>query len=142
VSEPTQTLRATGRCLCGGVRYRVLGPLRDVHVCHCSVCRRTHGGPAAYTACAREHLELVETRGLRWHEHDGARRGFCAECGGRLFWSRADRPTISIAAGSLDEPTGLTVATHVHVGSAGDWEGRLDGWTGASGPGTRSEEEA
>jgi len=126
--------RATGRCLCGAVRFRVLGPLRDVHVCHCGVCRRTHGGPAAYAACAREDLELTELRGLRWHQHDGARRGFCEVCGSRLFWSRPERPTISIAAGSLDGPTGLAVTRHIFVASAGDWEGALEGWETASPP--------
>ena len=124
MSEPSPISAATGACLCGGVRYRVVGPLRDVHVCHCGVCRRTHGGPAAYTACDRADLELVESGGLRWHEHDGARRGFCSECGGRLFWSRADRPTISIAAGTLDEPTGLEVVKHIYLDSAGDWDER------------------
>jgi len=53
-----------GGCLCGAVRYRINGPLRDVFVCHCTVCARTHGGPAPYSACERGDLELVETRGL------------------------------------------------------------------------------
>lgn len=111
-----------GGCLCDAVRYRVNGALRDVFVCHCSVCARTHGGPAAYSACARDDLQIVEARGLRWHSRDGAERGFCGECGGRLFWSRPDRPTISIAAGTLDPPTGLRTARHIFVADAGDWE--------------------
>jgi hypothetical protein len=111
-----------GGCLCGAVRYRVNGPLRDVFVCHCSVCARTHGGPACYSACERDDLELTESRTLRWHAHDGAERGFCGECGGRLFWSRPDRTTVSIAAGSLDRPTGLRTARHIFVDDAGDWE--------------------
>ncbi len=110
----------TGGCLCGAVRYRVDGPLRDVIVCHCRVCRRTHGGPAAFTACPREQLQLIGAADLRWHEHDGARRGFCGSCGGRLFWDRG-LLTISIAAGTLDEPTGLRVVRHIFTGSAGDW---------------------
>jgi hypothetical protein len=104
------------------VHYAVAGPLRNVKVCHCSVCRRTHGGAAAYTACQREQLVLTEQTTLRWHEHDGARRGFCSECGGRLFWSRQDRETISIAAGTLDDPTGLRTLGHIHVPDAADWE--------------------
>jgi hypothetical protein len=128
-----ESTHATGGCLCGAVRYRVDGPLRDVHVCHCGVCRRTHGGPAAYSACAREHLTIEDERRLRWHEHDGARRGFCSACGGRLFWSRRGRPTVSIAAGTLDDPTGLRIATHIYVQSAADWEGHVEGWPEASG---------
>ena len=109
-----------GGCLCGAVRYRVEGPLRGVIVCHCGVCRRTHAGPAHFTACPRERLEITTEDDLRWHEHDGARRGFCAVCGSRLFWDRG-RATISIAAGSVDEPTGLSTSHHIYTASAGDW---------------------
>jgi hypothetical protein len=92
-----------------------------VIVCHCGVCRRTHGAPAAYTACPRERLEILADAELRWHEHDSARRAFCAACGSRLFWDRG-RATISIAAGSVDEPTGLRTSHHIYTESAGDWE--------------------
>ena len=111
----------SGGCLCGGVRYRVTGPLRDVIFCHCTRCRRTHGHFAAYTACAREHLELEEDRTLRWYELDASRRGFCSECGASVFWEREGRPTISISAGTLDGPTGLRPSHHVFVADAGDY---------------------
>ncbi|MBA2359422.1 MAG: GFA family protein [Actinobacteria bacterium] len=113
--------RAAGGCLCGAVRYQVNGPLRDVIFCHCTRCRRTHGHFAAYTACARDDLELVEQRSLRWYESDERRRGFCNECGASLFWERAGRPTISISAGTLDEPTGLSPGEHIFVADAGDY---------------------
>ena len=35
---------ASGGCLCGGVRYRVQGPLRPILQCHCEMCRRATGG--------------------------------------------------------------------------------------------------
>ena len=110
-----------GSCLCGAVRYRVRGSLRDVVFCHCTRCRRTHGHFAAYTACARDDLDLLERRGLRWFELDGARRGFCAECGASLFWEREGRPEISIAAGTLTEPTGLRPSRHIFTADAGDY---------------------
>ena len=68
---------------------------------------------------------LLEQRGLRWIESPdsdaGARRGFCAECGSSLFWDAPGRPTVSIAAGSVDEPTGLRIAAHWYVSQAGDY---------------------
>jgi hypothetical protein len=112
---------ASGACLCGSIRYRVTGPLREVLFCHCSRCRRTHGHFAAYTACERGALELVESRSLRWHELEGSRRGFCSECGASVFWERDGRSTISIAAGTLDPPTGLRPGRHVFTEDAGDY---------------------
>lgn len=111
----------TGGCLCGGVRYEVTGPLRDVVVCHCSRCLRSHGHAAAYSACARSDLALVRDGTLRWYEADGRARGFCSECGSSLFWSAAGRPTISIAAGTLEQPTGLRTVAHIYTRDHADY---------------------
>ncbi len=116
---------ATGGCLCGAVRYRVDGPLRDVLICHCEECRRWHGHVSASTAARREDLALLEPGGLRWIDSPrsdaGARRGFCGECGSSLFWDAPGRPTVSIAAGTLDGPSGLRVSAHWYVSQAGDY---------------------
>jgi len=112
----------TGRCLCGAVSYEATGALRDVVVCHCRMCRKAHGHIGAYTASARDALRLVEARGLKWYRSSAqARRGFCSECGATLFWEGDGRDTMSIAAGTLDEPTGLATALQIHVASAGDY---------------------
>jgi hypothetical protein len=107
------------------VRYEVRGPLRDVLICHCEECRRWHGHFSASTAARREDLVLLEQQGLRWIDSPdsdaGARRGFCTECGSSLFWDAPGRPTVSIAAGTVDEPTGLRVAAHWYVSQAGDY---------------------
>lgn len=116
---------ARGSCLCGAVVYEVRGPLRDVFVCHCVECRRWHGHVSASTAAEREHLVLLESRGLRWidspHSDARARRGFCGECGSSLFWDPPARSTVSIAAGTLDDPEGLRVAAHWFVSQAGTY---------------------
>jgi hypothetical protein len=121
---------ATGRCLCGAVAYEVHGPLRDVLICHCEECRRWHGHVAACTAARREDFVLVTDRGLRWvqspNSDAGARRGFCGECGSSLFWDPPRRDPISIAAGSVDQPTGLHVAGHWFVSQAADYAGPPD----------------
>ena len=115
----------TGRCLCGAVRYEVNGPLRDVLICHCVECRRWHGHISASTAANRDDLVLTQDRGLRWFRSPasdaGARRGFCVECGSSLFWDAPGRETISIAAGTLDDATGLRPAAHWYVSQAADY---------------------
>jgi hypothetical protein len=114
-------MSASGGCLCGGVRYEVDGPLRGVVVCHCERCRRTHGHTGAYTACANEDLVLIAAGGLCWYEADGRARGFCGGCGASLFWHRDGEDTTSIAAGTLDPPTGLHTIAHIHVADRGDY---------------------
>jgi hypothetical protein len=119
--------RATGRCLCGAVRYEVRGPLRDVLVCHCVECRRWSGHLGAFSATRAEDLALEDERSaLRWvssPESDrGAKRGFCGECGSSLFWRAAGSDRINVAAGTLDRPTGLRIAGHWYTDHAGDWD--------------------
>ena len=114
--------RLKGHCLCGGVKYEVQGPLRSVVNCHCGQCRRTHGHYSAYTAAARDDLVLHDDRTLSWYESSAiARRDFCARCGASLFWDAHDQPTISIAAGTLDQPTGFVTAGQIFVNDAADY---------------------
>ena len=118
-------MTVTGRCLCGAVRFEVDGPLRDVLLCHCVECRRWHGHVCAATAVPQDALRLVSDAGLRWIDspdsHAHARRGFCGDCGSSLFWDAPDRATISIAAGSLEPPTGLKTIGQIYVEDAGDY---------------------
>ena len=112
----------TGGCLCGAVRYEVDPPLRDVILCHCEMCRKAHGHVGAYTAAPKSALRITESRGLKWYMSSPiARRGFCGECGGTLFWEANDRDTISVAAGTLDGATGLSTTLQIHVDDAGDY---------------------
>lgn len=128
MSEPVETL--SGGCLCGGVRYRLTGPRRDVIICHCENCRRTHGHFAAYTSVSQTDLEFDDQETLQWF-HDvspDAYRGFCNRCGASLFWDARDgRGKISVAAGSLDNGRELKVIGHVFVSEAGEYYEINDG---------------
>ncbi len=118
----SKTEHHTGRCLCGGVRYEVSGPLRPIVACHCAQCRRQTGHFMASTAAKRAHFTLARAGGLKWYASSAeARRGFCGECGSVLFWDGEGRDYISIAVGSLDPPTGLTIAQHIFVADKGDY---------------------
>ena len=121
-SDEKEPDRATGSCLCGGVRYRVRGALRDVLICHCQFCRRMSTHVGAYAACAPSDLELVSSRTLRWYRSSpGARRGFCNKCGSALFWEPTPATHISISAGSLNPPTGLKVKEQIFLAQKGDY---------------------
>jgi len=106
--------------MCGAVRYRVAGALRDVVGCHCSQCRRMTGHFMAATAARLADFTMLSDAQLRWYEASAeARRGFCVTCGSTLFWAGNGKDYISIAAGSLDDASGLKFACHIFVADKG-----------------------
>lgn len=118
----------TGGCQCGAVTYEIEGPLRPVVGCHCRVCAKTSGNFVTATQGYLRKLKLIRDAGLKWYRSsDLARRGFCRECGGNLFFQRDNNERISIMAGSLDQPTGLRMAAHIYVEDASDYYEICDG---------------
>ena len=119
----TTTLQATtGGCLCGGVRYEVQGPLRDVVNCHCSMCQRLHGGFGPHSKARKEHITVTNDDELAWYNTSKvARRGFCRRCGSSLFWEPFEQDSTGIVAGSLDGPTGLKTIGHIFVSEKADF---------------------
>ncbi len=116
----------TGGCLCKSVRYEILSELQGVAFCHCSKCRNFHGHLAAYAMTTVNDLKLVEEGSLKWFrsvtdETPNVHRGFCSECGSSLFWDPRGEDRIAVAAGSLDEPTGLKSLGHSWVSQKADY---------------------
>ena len=113
---------SAGQCLCGSVRYRISGRLPDVVTCHCQQCRRTSGHYVAATRVPLAAFTLTHAETLTWYRSsETAKRGFCSRCGANLFWQADDAATISVYAGSLDTPTGLTTAAHIYTDFKGDY---------------------
>lgn len=113
---------ANGQCLCGAVRYVIRGPLRDAIVCHCHDCRHWHGTSPAMVAAERTAVEITGDE-LAWFEPEGKpRRGFCRCCGSSLFWDATERPSLTIAAGTVDEPTKIAIKAHIFTAHCQDYE--------------------
>jgi len=76
----------------------------------------------AATAARHTDFRLLASDGLRWYSASTeARRGFCGRCGSTLFWDGRGRPYISIAAGTLDDTTGLRTVCHIFVADKGHY---------------------
>ena len=110
----------TGGCLCGAVRYTLAEQPTSYGACHCGICRKFSGGielglnvpPGGLTWNADEQLATFSSS-------DWAERGFCKVCGSSLFW-RLTMPgemqgLMSVAAGSLDDMSGLEFDTEVYI---------------------------
>lgn len=111
-----------GGCLCGTVRFRTRGPLRDVIACHCSQCRRQTGHVLAATNVADDRIAVEGADNVTWYRaSDFARRGFCRTCGSVLFWKADSEAYVSVMAGAFDTPTGLQLAAHIFCADKGDY---------------------
>ena len=112
----------TGSCLCGAVAFELHGHLDDVIACHCTQCRKQTGNYWASTHTADADLKFTRQYGLKWYaSSDGAKRGFCKECGSSLFWKKNGESMTSICVGSIDGKTGLKLGGHIFTADAGDY---------------------
>lgn len=112
----------SGSCLCRAVTFSVSGPLDDVCICHCTMCRRQTGHFLASTNVALAAVALTGADRVRWYRSsEVAERGFCPDCGTVLFWRRPGSDRIAIAMGSLDLPTGGKIGAHIFVADKGDY---------------------
>ena len=57
----------SGRCLCGAVRFRTRGRLRDVIACHCNQCRRQTGHFYAATNVQDDGLTVEGGENITWY---------------------------------------------------------------------------
>lgn len=115
---------ATGRCACGSIRFSVAGRLREVINCHCHRCRRITGHHMAATSADLSDLDVDDgtDRLCWWEASPGVFYGFCRTCGSTLFWRNDDEPhRWSIAAGTLDPPTGLITTEAIWTSDASDY---------------------
>jgi len=98
----------TGGCSCGAVRYECsIEPVFTAN-CHCRDCQRASGGGfVSVLAVPRDALKIsgeVKYYDVKGDSGNLVSRGFCPNCGSRLFARPAAAPTvIGIMAGSLDD---------------------------------------
>lgn len=112
----------TGHCLCGAVRFRTSGELREVVACHCSQCRRQTGHFYAAIDVLDNDLTVEGGENVTWYRaSDSAGRGFCRTCGSALFWKGDGSRHTSLMAGTFDQPTGLKIGVHIFCADKGDY---------------------
>ncbi|AHM03419.1 Gfa-like protein [Roseibacterium elongatum DSM 19469] len=115
----------TGGCLCAAVRYTLAEAPTTYGACHCGMCRKFSGGVELGIEVPPGGLSFDNDATLEtYRSSDWAERGFCRICGSSLFW-RLTMPgpmqgLYSLAAGSLDDMSGLTFTTEVYIDAKPD----------------------
>ena len=116
----------SGGCQCGGVRYRIEGPLGPAGFCHCRMCQKAFGSLGA-------PLVSVPHERFRWTRGEPGvflsspivQRGFCRDCGTPLFMLEEGHGVIEIAIGTLDDPNAAAPRHAVGIESKLTWADRL-----------------
>jgi hypothetical protein len=108
-----------GGCQCGGIRYESAGAPLGLYVCHCRECQKLSASAFSLSLeVPRAGFRLTKGETRSWTRPTDSGRTlvchFCPTCGVRV-WHEAAHPTetLTIKAGSLDQPPDLTRAIHI-----------------------------
>jgi len=98
-------------------------------MCHCSNCRKASGGTG-------NAILIVNRARFHWLRGEDHRTTYtlrptysitrCKTCGTPLP-AEEDETNVYLTAGTLDEPLGVGIKTHIFCGSRGDWDFDMDG---------------
>jgi hypothetical protein len=117
----------SGSCQCGAVRYECAVEAVFTGNCHCRDCQKATGG--AYVPVLAVPADALKITGdVKYYDSraDSGHtfsRGFCPNCGARLFGKSSGMPAIiAITAGSLDDPSRFKPAIDFYTSSAQPWD--------------------
>ncbi len=108
-----------GGCLCGAVRYRLDARPATMTACHCDACKKLSGGTnlLVITAPREAFTYTGEVQRYRRTADSGRQSDVvrCAVCGTRLWHEPQSFPIVTLAAGTLDDPSWVVPASEIWV---------------------------
>lgn len=128
----TETKTLTAACYCKNVQYTITVPTSSlplkVHLCHCSLCRYTHGTPCCFHAPLPDDIqpEFIAPSSLNEctaYKHANSTKYFCGTCGCQIGDRRRDGVWVisnAIFDANKDDPGIWQFHTHLDPGSAPD----------------------
>ena len=116
----------TGGCACGAIRYECNAEPTAMFNCHCRDCQRATGTAfSAVVYVPAKAFKITKGAPRYYSTSSGAvghnKRGFCADCGSRLFGGGTDEGQ-GINAASLDDPTLFKPQMHIWTSDAQPWD--------------------
>jgi hypothetical protein len=119
-------LPLTGGCMCEAIRYKCSAKPIMMGNCHCRDCQQATG--TAFAAAILVLRDAVTITGdVKYYDVMGdsggiVGRGFCPNCGSRLFSKPPIPEFMGIMAGSLDDPSWFQPQADFYTASAQPWD--------------------
>jgi hypothetical protein len=119
----------SGSCLCGTVRFEILGSFERLILCHCEYCRKDTGSAHAanlFSSSAKLNWITGESQVSRFRLGETRhQRAFCSKCGSAMPYAAANGAMIIVPAGSLDTRLELRPEAHIFMASRAAWDDDL-----------------
>lgn len=119
----------TGSCLCGDIAFEIDGTVDMMGHCHCSMCRKSHGGTfATHGTALPDQFSWVRgaERISTYHSSSEGYRQFCPRCGSAVPMSGEDQPFALVPMGNINEDPGTRPGLHWFTGSMAPWHTIVD----------------
>src|SRR5437879_5987974 len=116
----------TGGCACGAIRYECNAEPITMFNCHCRDCQRATGSAFSAVVYVPAKPFKITKGSPRYYNTTSEmvghnKRGFCPECGSRLFGGITDEGQ-GITASSLDDPSLFKPRVHIWTSDAQPWD--------------------
>lgn len=118
-----------GGCLCGAIRYTIDAPLAGLRACHCLNCQKASGTGGSVNAVVPTDKFRITKGETKKYDDSATQSGrtlsrhFCGNCGSPIYSHRNPNPGfVVVRAGSLDDSSGLKIATHIWTSTARSWD--------------------
>jgi hypothetical protein len=110
------SIRHTGGCRCGAVRFEALAEPHHASYCHCGDCRQATGAPVSAFVGFRQDSVTFAGAAPQTYRNGSVTRGFCGQCGSPLFYHDDRLPDdIYCMLGAMDQPSLYKPTMHAYV---------------------------
>ena len=117
----------TGSCLCGGVAYRVTGPMRRVTACHCKQCQTWTGGGPLLAIRAKDVMVEGADNIRTYNASEWGERASCGICGSILYWTMKGKPPAFLALGLFEDQSDLRLTEEIFIDHRPAWLPAMEG---------------
>lgn len=119
-----------GSCLCGTVRFEVLGQFESFFLCHCSRCKKDTGSAHAANLLSSKASVIwqsgqnkIKSFRVPYTRHE---KSFCSECGSAVPTVQMNGSMLLVPAGSLDSAIEIYPDAHICVENRAHWYRELE----------------